>query len=157
MPGSPALPPAARAIAGAAADAVTAARAGAAGDFAEATGRLAAADPQRVALVLGGVVRSPVEERHPDGLDGEDLRAVLERATRAGAGWDSEVDPAVLLVVLTGALGLADPDEQPAVPPAAIARNAALLTAELLGPRPLSPYLAAALAELHRAETIEMP
>ncbi len=153
----PALPPAARAIAAAATDAVTAARAAAAADLAEAAGRLAAADPQRVALVLGGVVRALLEELHPDGLDGEDLRAVLERTTRAAAAWDSGVDPAVLLVVLTGALGLADPDEQPPVPPGPVARNAVLLTADLLGPRPLAPYLTAALAELHRAETVELP
>lgn len=153
----PALPPAARAIAAAATDAVTAARTAAAGELGAAVDRLAAADPQRVALVLGGVVRALLEELHPDGLDGEDLRAVLERTTRAAATWDSGVDPAVLLVVLTGALGLSDPDEQQPVPPADVARNAALLTAELLGPRPLDPYLAAALTELHRAETVELP
>lgn len=151
------LPAAARAIAAAATDAVTAARAASPEDFAEAAGRLAAADPQRVALLLGTVVRTLLEETHPDGLDGEDLRAVLERTARAGASWDSEVDPAVLLVVLTGALGLSDPDEQPPVPPPAVARNAALLTADLLGPRPLAPYLTAALTERHRAETIELP
>lgn len=155
--GDTSLPPAARAIAAAVTDAVTAARAADAGSFAEAVGRLAAADAQRVSLVLGLVVRALLEERHPDGLDGEDLRAVLERCTRAGAAWDSGVDPAVLVVVLTGALGLSDPDEQPPVPPAEVARNATLLATDLLGPRELAPRLAAALAERQRAETVEMP
>jgi hypothetical protein len=152
-----ALPAAARAISDAATDGVAAARAADAAAFGEAVGRLGAADPQRVALVLGGVVRSLLEERHPDGMDGEDVRGVLERCVRAAAVWDSGVDPQVLLVVLTGALGLSDPDEQPAYPPGVVARDALLLTVDLLGPRPVGPYLAAAFAELARAETVEMP
>lgn len=135
--------------------AVGAAKAGDGDGFAEAVGRLSTVDPQRVAVVLGWVIRSLLEELHPDGMDGEDLRSVLT-ATAAGA-WESEVDPSVLLVVLTGALGLSDPDEQPALAPAAVARNATLLLAYLLGDRPLARYLDVAFAELERAETIEMP
>jgi hypothetical protein len=108
-------------------------------------------------VVLGWVIRSLLEELHPDGMDGEDLRAVLTDCATAAGAWESEVDPSVLLVVLTGALGLSDPDEQPALPPAAVARNATLLLAYLLGDRPLARYLDAAFAELQRAETIEMP
>jgi hypothetical protein len=135
--------------------AVGAARAASGEGFAEAVGRLSTVDPQRVAVVLGWVVRSLLEELHPDGMDGEDLRAVLTGcAAVAGA---SDVDPSVLLVVLTGALGMSDPDEQPAVPPEEVARNATLLITYLLGPRPLGGYLDAAFAELERAETIEMP
>jgi hypothetical protein len=137
--------------------AVGAARAGAGEGFAEAVGRLSTVDPQRVAVVLGWVIRSLLEELHPDGMDGEDLRAVLTDCATAAGAWGSEVDPTVLLVVLTGALGLSDPDEQPALPPAAVARNATLLLTHLLGPRPLARYLDAAFAELERAETIEMP
>jgi hypothetical protein len=123
-------------------------------EFTDAVARLSTVDPSKVAVVLGWVVRSLLEDRHPDGLDGEDLRAVLTGCT---AAWPSEVDPAVLLVVLTGALGLSDPDEQPAYGPEPVARNATLLVAYLLRARPLGPYLDAALAELRRAETIEMP
>ena len=151
------LPAAARQISTAVTDAVAAARTADADAFAEAATRLAAADPQRVSLVLGAVVRPLLEDLHPDGLDGEDLRAVLERCARAAGAWDSGVDPAVLLVVLVGALGLSDPDEQPRLPPAEVSRNAVLLVADLLGPRPLGPYLTASLAELARAETVEMP
>lgn len=137
--------------------AVGAARAGDAEGFGEAVGRLSTVDPSRVALLLGWAVRSLLEEQHPDGLDGEDLRAVLTGCATAAATWESEVDPSVLLVVLTGALGLSDPDDQPALPPEAVARNATLLLAYLLGERPPARYLDAAVAELGRAETIEMP
>ena len=125
--------------------------------FADAVGRLSTVDPSRVALVLGWAVRALLEELHPDGMDGEDVRAVLAGCVTAAGAWESEVDPSVLLVVLTGALGMSDPDEQPALPPAAVARNATLLLAHLLAGRPAAPYLDAAFAELQRAETIEMP
>ena len=151
------MPAAARGISTAVADGVTAARSADAEAFGAAAGRLAGSDPQRVALVLGGVVRSLLEELHPDGMDGEDVRAVLERCARAAAAWDSGVDPQVLLSLLAGALGVSDPDEQPPAPPDAVARNALLLVADLLGPRPLRTYLDAAFAELARAETVEMP
>ena len=111
----------------------------------------------KVAVVLGWAVRSLLEELHPDGMDGEDVRAVLTGCTTAAGAWESEVDPSVLLVALTGALGMSDPDEQPALPPEPVARNATLLLAFLLGERPLARYLDAAFAELRRAETIEMP
>jgi hypothetical protein len=146
-----------RVITEAVTDAVTAARGADAAGFAEAVGRVAGVDPARVALLLGWVVRRLLEETHPDGMDGEDLRAALSGCAAAAAGWESGVDPTALLVVLTGALGLSDPDEQPAVAPADIARNAVLLTAFLLGPRPFAPYLEGAFAELQRAETVEMP
>jgi hypothetical protein len=151
------MPAAARGISVAVVDGVAATRATDADAYEEAAGRLAGADPQRVALVLGGVVRSLLEDLHPDGMDGEDVRAVLERCTRSAAPWAPGVDPQVLLVLLAGALGVSDPDEQPAASPDAVARNAVLLTADLLGPRPLEPYLTAAFAELARAETVEMP
>lgn len=136
---------------------VGAAQAGDGENFAEAVARLSTVDAQRVTLVLGWVIRSLLEELHQDGMDGEDLRTVLTDCATAAGAWESEVDPSVLLVVLTGALGLSDPDEQPVLPPAAVARNATLLLAHLLGNRPLRRYLDAAFAELERAETIEMP
>jgi hypothetical protein len=137
--------------------AVGAATAADAEGFRDAVGRLSTVDPTLVALVLGGTVRSLLEDLHPDGMDGEDVRAVLTGCVTAARSWESKVDPSVLLVVLTGALGLSDPDEQPAFPPAAVARDATLLLAHLLGTRPVGPYLDAAVAELRRAETIEMP
>ena len=67
------------------------------------------------------------------------------------------MDPAALALVLTGALGLNDPDEQPAVGPASVARHAVLLVAHLLGSTAPGVHLEAAFAELARAQTIELP
>ncbi len=172
----PALPAPVRALTAAVRDGVAAAgraRAAASGPpaadvaspaaaaFEEAVGRLAALEPAMVTEVLGGTVRSLLEERHPDGLDGEDLRALLTDCTR-GAGW-AGADPEVLLVVLTGALGLTA-EELPAVPPPAVARHALLLVAHLAGGTGPAghgtdpgAHLDAAVAELARAQTIEMP
>lgn len=122
--------------------------------FEEAVARVAAVDPPLVAEVLGGTVRSLLEERHQDGLDAEDLRELLTDCTKAGE-W-AGVDPEALLVVLAGALGLTA-EEQPAVPPPAVARHALLLVAHLTGGRPPAAHLDAAVAELARAQTIEMP
>lgn len=149
-----AVPGPAAALAESVTAAVDAARRADTDAFRTAVERLSTVDPGRSAIVLGWAARSLLEERHPDGLDGEDLRAVL---TGCAAAWPSEVDPPVLLVLLTGALGLSDPDQEPAVDPAAVARNSALLLTHLLDGRPPGPYLDAAIAELRRAETIEMP
>lgn len=115
--------------------------------------RLAAAD--RAGLVLGGVVRLLLEETHPDGLDGDDVRQVLERCVRSTAAWWPDVDPHVLLVLLAGALGVYDPGDDDSPPdPAAIAGHAPLLVADLLAAtgRPLTDYLTAAFAEVARTE-----
>jgi hypothetical protein len=87
----------------------------------------------------------------------------------------------VLVLVLTGALGLGEGTAEPAASgepdsgdsgedgpagpaatatgPAVLSEGAALLIADLLAAAgaPLAGYLDAALAELERAETIEMP
>lgn len=148
----PALPPPVRELIAAVRDGVAAAGPEPAGEaFEEAVGRVAALDPPLVAEVLGGTVRSLLEERHPDGLDADDLRAVLEGSCRQPGA-----DPEVMLVVLTGALGLTA-EEVPAVPSAAVARHALLLVAHLTGGRPPGAHLDAAVAELARAQTVEMP
>ncbi|MET8909393.1 hypothetical protein [Micromonospora sp. NPDC004551] len=147
------LPAPAREIAQAAAEAVGAAQARDAGAYEPAVERLAAAD--RAGLVLGGVVRLLLEESHPDGLDGDDVRQVLERCVRSNGTWRPDVDPHVLLVLLASALGVYDPGDDDAPPaPAAIARQAPLLVADLLAAtgRPLADYLSAAFAEVARTE-----
>jgi len=131
-----------------------------AGRFALAAERLAAQDPQRLVLVQAWVLRSLLEELHPDGLSSDDAQDVLRRCLASTAQWHDEADPGVLAQVLTGALGLSDPDEAAAAAgPAALSSAAALLIADLLGVAggPLAGYLDAALAELERAETIELP
>ncbi|WNM42181.1 hypothetical protein RMN56_12995 [Micromonospora halotolerans] len=147
------LPAPAREIAQAATEAVGAAQARDAGAYEPAVERLTAAD--RAGLVLGGVVRLLLEESHPDGLDGDDVRQVLERCVRSTAGWRPDVDPHVLLVLLASALGVYDPGDDDAPPdPAAIARHAPLLVADLLAAtgRPLADYLTAAFTEVARTE-----
>ncbi|SCG56121.1 hypothetical protein [Micromonospora halophytica] len=147
------LPTPAREIAAAATEAVEAARARDTGAYDLSTARLATAE--RSGLVLGSVVRLLLEEIHPDGLDSDDVRKVLEHCVRAAAQWWPDVDPHVVLVLLAGALGVYDPGEDDAPPDAvALARHAPLLVADLLSVtgRPVEGYLGAAFAEIERTE-----
>jgi hypothetical protein len=175
------LPPAARAIASATTDAVAAAAIADVAAFGEATGRLAAADPEQVRVVLGVLVRALLEDLHPDGVSGDDLLELIKNCARTAIGWYPGVDVQVLVVVLTGALGVHEPDEEPRqVTALDVARHAPLFIAELLrtpaaappGPRtaphepgaaaapplrPLAHYFAAAFLEISRAELNELP
>ncbi|RKN42780.1 hypothetical protein [Micromonospora endolithica] len=147
------LPAPAREIAVTATDAVVAAREQDGEAYDVAVGRLAAAD--RSGLVLGAVVRSLLEQGHPDGLAGDDVRQVLERCVRGAARWRTDVDPHVVLVLLAGALGLYDPEADETPPgPAAIAAHGPLLVTDLLATtgEPFDAHLAAAFAEIHRTE-----
>jgi hypothetical protein len=154
------LPPAARAIAAGVTGAVAAAHARDREAFQEAAGQLAALNPEQVGVVLGAVVRSLLEDLHPDGLDGDDVQAVLERCARSAAGWLPEVDAGVLVALLIGALGVHEPDGE-ARPLSAmdVALHGPLLVDDLLtlSGRGLAGYLDAAFAEIARAETQEMP
>jgi hypothetical protein len=154
------LPAPARAIVRAAIDAVSAAQAADPQDYRTAVEQLAAQDSEHVGLVLGAVVRMLLEEAHPDGLTADDMQQVLERAARTAAAWWPEVDPQLLLVLLTGALGLHFSEEEvPRLTPFQVAGQAPLLIADLLAVRDrrLDGYLTVALAEIMRAETMEMP
>lgn len=128
---------------------------------------LAALDEPRLRIVLGEMLRCAMEELHPDGLSSADAQELIEHCTEQAA-WYPELDPEVLVVVLLGAFGAHDPDQQPGYPPATVAQHAAVLLVDLLagaasGPvatAPLAPaerLLDRALAELERAETMEMP
>ncbi|OLF08284.1 hypothetical protein [Actinophytocola xanthii] len=173
------LPPAARVIASAVTDAVASAQAGDAVAFDDACGRLLLADPEHVRVILGDAVRLLLEEVLPDGVDGDDLREIIGRCGRSAAPWFPGIDPGVLVVVLSGALGI-HPDTPPdagsgdtwppepddpwnAVPPrpsaAAVNQHAVVLLADLVSARgrPLRGYLEAAFTELARRETVEQP
>ena len=123
--------------------------------------------------VLGDVLRSLLEDTHPDGLNSDDVTLVVGRCYRAAAAWlpPERVDVTMLLVVLTGALGInqpgvshegPDPDDAvPGEPPTwpDYAWHAPLLVADLLpfAPATLGSYLEAAFAEYAREAREELP
>jgi hypothetical protein len=146
------VPPPARPIATAATAAVTAAQARDPAALDQAAGELAALDQAQTGLILGVALRLLLEQGHPDGLDGAAVRDVLERCVRSAAAWLPDIDPHVVLVLLAGALGVLEEDETTPPKPDALARHAALLLADLLGPRPLPPVLTAALSEIERTQ-----
>ncbi len=138
-------------------EAVEAATAGDLAAYDVATARLAAQDPARTSGVTGTAVRGLLEERHPDGLTGDDVGDLL-RACAATGAFLPDLDPDVLLLVVTGSLGLLEAEDQPtALTGTAVLRHAPVVLAALLGRDALAPRLAAALAELRRAETVELP
>jgi hypothetical protein len=146
------LPAPARPIAAAAAAAVSAAQARDPDGLDAAVQDLAALDPAQTGLILGTVVRLLLEDGHPDGLDGEAVRDVLEQCVRNATQWQAEIDPHVVLRLLAGALGVLDEDETVPPKPDVLARHAALLLAHLLGERPADSWFTAALAEIERTQ-----
>jgi hypothetical protein len=61
--------------------------------------------------VLGALVRSLLEDQHPDGLDGDDIRVVLGRCYLGAAQWlpVERLDVHTLTAVLASALGIHEP------------------------------------------------
>ncbi|MBL7255109.1 hypothetical protein [Paractinoplanes lichenicola] len=146
------LPAPARPIAAATTAAVTAAQAHDAEALDVATAELAALDPAQTGLILGTSVRLLLEEAHPDGLDGDAVRDVLQRCVRSSVAWHPQTDPHVVLYLLAGSLGVLDEDAADVPKPDALARHAALLLAELLGGRTAEKVLTAALSEIERTQ-----
>jgi hypothetical protein len=154
-------------------------------DYEAASAELSGQPQQAVGTVLAAVVRALLEERHPDGLDGDDIAAVLAASFGAASRWlpADRLDASVLIAVLASALGVHEPgvtydeigapvprgddewrdptsaDEVPmrAPTPAEYAWIAPVLIADLLGGRRLNPYLDAAFAEIYTSESMEMP
>ena len=146
------LPAPARPIAAATQAAVAAATARDREALASAVEDLAAQDPAHTGLILGTAVRVLLEDTHPDGLDGDDVRGVLEQCVRSAGEWQPDVDPHVVLILLAGALGVLEDDGEPPPKPEVLARHAALLLAGQLEQRPVAHYLTAALGEIERAQ-----
>lgn len=155
------LPPVPRAIAMAVGDALEAVQSEDARAFDRAAERLAALEREQVGLVLGAVVRSLLEDLHPGGLTGEDVQELLTRCAVDSAARGRAVDVDVLLVLFAGSLGIhSDEEDRRTVSALETARHAPLLIATLLSRSPdlsFDAHLAAAFAEIARAETVEMP
>jgi hypothetical protein len=170
--GGPAL-----AIGGAVTRTVEAAAARDRDGYEAASVELSALPAEQTGLLLAALVRALLEEGHPDGLDGDDIRAVLDGCVRGAAAWlgSDRVRPRTVVAVLASALGIheggltyeeaarpSDPDgwpweeEAPKPPtPADFAWHAPLVVADLLGGRPLRRHLDAAFTEIARAEAMD--
>lgn len=124
--------------------------------FDEAVELLDRSDAAKAGNVHAEMVRSLLEEVYSDGLTGENVQEVLGRTVR-GAEWLPSLDIAGFVEVLTGALGVTDVDEQSRSRPRPA--HALLVVADLLAVRKgkAETYVRHALAEIHRAQTIEMP
>jgi hypothetical protein len=134
--------------------------------------------------VLGDVLRSMLEDIHPDGFSSDDITLVVGRCYRAAVAWlpPERVDVTVLLAALAGALGIHEPgityeafdlprsnadewrdpgDTVPVKPPAwpDYAWHAPLLVADLLplAPATLDGYLESVFAEYAREAREELP
>jgi hypothetical protein len=61
--------------------------------------------------VLAAVIRTLLEETHPDGLDSDDIQAVLSRCFRDTTSWLplDQLDAHTLIAVLASALGIHEP------------------------------------------------
>jgi hypothetical protein len=134
--------------------------------------------------VLGDVLRSLLEDTHPDGFNSDDITFVIGRCYRAAAAWlpPERVDVTMLLAVLAGALGIHEPavtyealdlprsnadgcrDPDDTVPVNTptwpdYAWHAPLLVADLLpfAPATLGSYLETTFAEYAREAREELP
>jgi hypothetical protein len=136
--------------------AVAAARAEDAEGLREAAGQLSKLDAAQTGTVMGGVLRLLLEEKHPDGLDSDDIRELLEGCAVKAMRWLPETDPHTLLVTLAGALGIHpdDHDEVTRPDPEAFAFNAPLLIAYLLTSK-LETYLTATFSDIARSEFMD--
>jgi hypothetical protein len=134
--------------------------------------------------VLGDVLRSLLEDTHPDGFSSEDITLVVGRCYRAAATWlpPERIDVTTLLTVLASALGIDettitddtrdhlagdteqgnDSDDAVAAKPLAwpdYAWHAPLLLADLLpfAPATLSNYIETTFTEYAREAREELP
>jgi len=147
-------PTIAREIAHATETALSAARADDEPAFADAVSALVELPYEQVTVVHSGMMRELLEELHPDGLAGEDVQAVFERCARGSV----QATPDALVAVLTGALGVTDPDAPKARPEQYLTAGIVVL-ADLLATRKVEPrqYIRRAVGEIEREQTVEMP
>ncbi|WP_430335143.1 hypothetical protein [Rhodococcus sp. ACT016] len=153
-------PTTARQISAATDDAITAARAGAREQLVEALDELLELPFEQVTIVHAGVVRALLEDLHPDGFSGDDIQGALTRVAGAAITWLPDLDVTALAAVLTGSLGLTEmSDDAQRIGQSDYLRSAVLVMADLLTAADVDGkgYIRAAIGEIARAETIEMP
>jgi hypothetical protein len=138
---------------------VTAARHCDADAFAEATPALGRLDRSQLTVLLGAVTRDLLENSHPDGVDADDANEILRSCARFADGWYPDFDDEPAVHALIGALGVAEPEDAPRPDELLVVAHGVLLIADQLAAqaRDLGPVLDAALAELMRAQTVELP
>lgn len=135
--------------------ALTAARDHDVGAFDISLTALSKLDREQLSLLLGTVVQMLLEQRHPDGLDSDDVDQLID-ATLTSAAWYPRTDRDHLVRVILGALGVTVIEDQPLVDGMAIIGHSLLL----LGDQPTAvvrPLIDHGVSELHRAQTQEMP
>ena len=139
--------------------AVSAARSADSEAFSEAVDGLRSLDREQLTILLGAVTRDLLERSHPDGLDSEDAEQVMQSCIRWAAAWYRELDSDCLIRSLTGALGVSEQEDQPMVDSLPVVTHGLLLITDQLATsgQHLPPLLDAALSELRRAQTIELP
>ena len=139
--------------------AVSAAQASDAAAFTDATVGLYRVDREQLAMLLGAVTRELLERSHPNGLDSADAEQVLQSCIRSAAAWYKPLDSDSLIRALTGALGISEPAESPKLDRTAVVPHGLLLIADQLTTltQELPTVLNSALAELTRAQTVELP
>jgi hypothetical protein len=135
-------------------DAVAAAEGDDEAGFADALGRLARADREPLAVVLGELAAALLERTFPDGIDTADAGDLLARCT-ARFSWCPALAEDALVQALAGTLGISLLEDEPLLP--ATVPNGLLLVTELSAGRPLAPVLDVALRELQRRQTVELP
>ncbi len=153
-------PTTARQIAVATDDAITAARSGSREQLAEVVEDMVALPFEQVSIVHAGVVRALLEDLHPDGFSGDDIQGALTRVAGAALAWLPDLDVTALAAVLTGSLGLPEMSEDAQkIGQADYLRSAVLVMADLLASADVvaDGYIRAAIGEIARAETVEMP
>ncbi len=148
--------------------AVQAAMTADAGAFDEAVADLHRTDREQLLVLLGTATLDLLERAAPDGLDAEEAERVLRGSLQMAAPWYDGLDGSALLFAFTAAVGIAEPDTDPdsdsdeSAPrpaPDAVLAHGLLLVAHLTTTTGTPPHevLDHALAELRRAQTVELP
>ncbi|MBL7500093.1 hypothetical protein I6A84_38340 [Frankia sp. CNm7] len=155
------LPPEGRALARAVTALVGAAGQRDAAALRAACAQLRARDETVARELLHRLTLGLVERTFPDGVDADDVSALLDEVARLASPWLAGLDPYAVVIVLAGTLSIHPPDDapRPSLDPDALPIACALVVDHLLtrlGVR-LPAELTRAFEELRTAQTMEIP